>query len=405
MHSSNTSFLLVLLVIVFVFDFQCIFTNGELIAEKWDLDGDPQQYTEDDMTFYLTYDVHDSITAANIVGEFRELTCAEEGRMLTEVDGIVEWGSDIPTPGKGSLYFRYDVDLFRSNSNIFNEESGFHLCVTYILQTTDGSSRVNEKYLDVILSLDSDAGFSWEMSDPGVDENGDPIILDTHNFSRSWGIEVYLCDAASPSVPLTDMAYYQGSVVSVCITPGVDSLSQGLVMEKVESFVWNRGDVQQSAVEDGLAAANLLTVYDCSPGALYCTISSVLAADFYYSRRNLRSALHPQLRPASIDGTTQINRDLLESVTAVGSGQAKMMYADGSSRHLDTEQGRDLQSASETADLEIPANLLIVDDKFRLFRDKESVSSGASSVRSGRTLIFAGVAAGVLFTSGAILFA
>eukprot|EP00533_Pseudo-nitzschia_delicatissima_P012098 CAMPEP_0197273598 /NCGR_PEP_ID=MMETSP1432-20130617/11504_1 /TAXON_ID=44447 /ORGANISM="Pseudo-nitzschia delicatissima, Strain UNC1205" /LENGTH=110 /DNA_ID=CAMNT_0042739283 /DNA_START=40 /DNA_END=369 /DNA_ORIENTATION=+ len=110
------------------------------------------------------------------------------------------------------------------------------------------------------------------------------------------------------------MTYSQGSLVSVCITPGADSISVGLVMEKIESFVWDRGDDQQLAAEDSL------THYDCSPGALYCMISSIVVSDFYHSRRNLRFAIHPQLRPASIGDTAQINRDLLESVAAVGSG-------------------------------------------------------------------------------------
>ena len=122
MHSFNASFLLVLLVIIFVSDFQCMITNGaELIEGAWDILGDSHEFTED-LTFYVTFDVHDSITAVNIVGEFRELSCADEGRALTEADGILEWGSDIPTPGKGTLWFRYTAALFKSNSNIFNDE-------------------------------------------------------------------------------------------------------------------------------------------------------------------------------------------------------------------------------------------------------------------------------------------
>ena len=136
-------------------------------------------------------------------------------------------------------------------------------------------------------------------------------------------------------------------------------------------------------------------------------ISSIVVSDFYHSRRNLRFAIHPQLRPASIGDTAQINRDLLESVAAVGSGQAVMMYTYGSGRHLDIEQRRDLQSDSETADLKISVNIWMEDDKFRLFRDEESVSeiSGASSVRAGRILLIFAVC--FLFTTngGAILFA
>ena len=79
-------------------------TNGaELIEGAWDILGDSHEFIED-LTFYVTFDVHDSITAVNIVGEFRELSCADEGRALTEADGILEWGSDIPTPRKGTPY-------------------------------------------------------------------------------------------------------------------------------------------------------------------------------------------------------------------------------------------------------------------------------------------------------------
>lgn len=387
MNCSNTSFLLVLLVVI------STLTTGEgLDATKWDINGDPQSSVED-FTVSLTYDVHDSITAINIAGQFRELLCEEDGNVLTEADGLLDWGSDVSTPGKGTLWFTYDMDLFKSNSNIFDANVGFKLCVTYILRSDNGVEHVTEKTLDMVLSLESAAGMAFEMPDPDVDENGNPIIQEV-TFVHGWGIEAYLCDAASPSVPVPDMTFNQGSLISVCITPSADAIAQGVVMDRINSFVWNRGDAQQSAVENGLAAANSLTNYDCSPGALYCTISTVLKADFYFSRRNLQFALHPELRSASTD------RGLLESVKAVGSGQAVLMYGTGGSR-------RGLQESdieTDTADLEISVNIWMQNDKYRLVRVDESVSetSGASSLRAG-ILIFTAV--GVLFTNGAMLFA
>lgn len=398
MHSSirpPTSLVLVLLVIISFPDFQCMFTNGESFANRWAIEGNPQSLIENN-TYYLTFGVHDSITAANIVGEFRELSCDENGTALSAADGILEWGSNITAPGKGTLYFHYDIPLFRNNSNIFQVDqlglkAGFHLCVSYILQTADGKNTlVSRRNLDITISLEMETGLSLDIPDPGgtVGDNSNGPLRGVYDFDDGWGVEAYLCDTASPSVPLTGLTFSQGSLISVCITPTADSLSRGLLMEKIEWFVWTRGSAQQPAVEKGLAASNALTHYDCSPGALYCTISSILFADFY-SRRNLRFALHPNLRPAthpdaSPGDAVQIERDLSESVAAVGSGQATTLFSGDNDRHLMMER-RDLQSDSETSYLELSVNIRTIDDKLRLIHDDSSLSeaSGVSSVHVG----------------------
>ncbi len=415
MHSSirpPTSLVLVLLVIMSFSDFQCIFTNGESFADRWAIEDNPQSLIENN-TYYLTFGVHDSITAANIVGEFRELSCDENGTALSAADGILEWGSDITAPGKGTLYFQYDIPLFRNNSNIFQVDplglkAGFHLCVSYILQTADGSNTIiSRRNLDITISLEMETGLTLDIPDPGEagGDNGNGPVRGVYNFDDNWGVTAYLCDTESPSVPLTGMTFSQGSLISVCITPTANSISRGLLMEKIERFVWSRGYAEQPAVENGRAASNALTHYDCSPGALYCTISSVLFADFY-SRRNLRFALHPNLRPAthpgaSPDNTVQSKRDLSASIAVVGSGLATMMFSNDNGRHLVTER-RGLQSDSETSYLELSVNIRTIDDKLRLIQDDDSLSetSGVSSVRVG--LLFSAIG---LLINGAIVFA
>merc|ERR1712196_366838 len=85
--------------------------------------------------------------------------------------------------------------------------------------------------------------------------------------------------------PVADAAaaLNQGSLITVCIKPDADGISDGIKMRTVDSFEWTRDATTQTAIESGVAAGNLLTSFDeaSCEGGDYCQFSSILFAAFY----------------------------------------------------------------------------------------------------------------------------
>ena len=379
MHSFRSSFLFTLFLVISCSNVQqdsLLFSNAETLADKWEIGVATTLIVGN--TAWLTFDVHESITQANIEGTIRESRCDENGREFGDpADGIWNIRTEVATPGKGSLVFDYDFNTLRNNSNIFlsnytdeGQEAFFRLCGYFVLKT--GNMTANFRDVDFTINSNFTTSIYFQIPYVGASDkrNGKTTVEESHS------VVSYLCDPTFPSIPLSNVTYLQGSLISVCVTPSVESVAEGLVMRQVDWFEWKRDATEQPAIESGLPATNSLTHYDCDPGSLYCIFSTILFADFYLpARRNLRIAK---------DGGGRITRELAAR-TIVGSGQATMMFA-GSGRQLDKD-GRALQSSDETSSMNLSVNIQTVNDESSF----GETAASASSTRVERFLFVIGL--------------
>lgn len=101
--------------------------------------------------------------------------------------------------------------------------------------------------------------------------------------------------------PEASASYFnQGALITVCVAPDNAAWQDGIRMNGLNFFNWQRSDlattspnlantgpILQPAVANGAASPNGLTSYapaTCNGGQPYCTFSSILFADFYISR-------------------------------------------------------------------------------------------------------------------------
>ncbi len=379
MHSFISSFLFTLFLVISCSNVQqdsLLFSNAETLADKWGIGVATTLIVGN--TAWLTFDVHESITQDNIEGTIRESRCDENGREFGEpADGIWNIRTEVATPGKGSIVFDYDSTTLRNNSNIFEsnytdegQEALFRLCGYFVLKT--GNRTANFRDVDFTINSNFTTSIYFEIPSVGASDKSNG----KSTFQESHTVVSYLCDPKFPSIPLSNVTYSQGSLISVCATPSVESVAEGLVMRQVDWFEWKCDSTEQSAIESGLPATNSLTHYDCAQGSLYCIFSTILFADFFLpARRNLRKVK---------DGGDRIARELAAS-TVVGSGQATMMFA-GSGRQLDKD-GRALQSTDETSSINLSVNIQTLDDE-NSFRE---TAASASSTRVERFLFVIGL--------------
>jgi len=84
-------------------------------------------------------------------------------------------------------------------------------------------------------------------------------------------------------------AFNQGSLITVCVLPDTTAYGEGIRMNGLTTFNWNRPTPvnTQEAIVGSAPSGNYLTSYihaDCIGGKDYCKFSSVLFADFFRSK-------------------------------------------------------------------------------------------------------------------------
>jgi hypothetical protein len=270
--------------LVFTSDFVAILTYGQTMSEKWAFADDPiTTFNAQTNTFTMKFDVDDSVTQANVAATIWEKGCMEEGNQLIAVDGIEGITTAVDTLGEGSLAFAINTETLVQNSNVFTallteNSAEMKICTRFMLQTDDGSFEVN--FIETIITIifDLTAGFEVEGFAVTVVEKNDPSAA---TFLEAYNVVAYLCNPAVPSEELTALTFNQGSVISVCLSPTVEALADGLLIETIDSFNWVRGFIEQPAIENSVQAANQLTNFVCAPGSIYCAFSSILYAEFY----------------------------------------------------------------------------------------------------------------------------
>eukprot|EP00536_Pseudo-nitzschia_multiseries_P009293 jgi/Psemu1/288357/fgenesh1_pg.256_\ len=100
---------------------------------------------------------------------------------------------------------------------------------------------------------------------------------------KSYAVEAFLCDPSTGTNIAPSTTYSQGSLVSACVRPDAEARNDGVVMDRIDSFTWKKVDtgVEQPAVVDGSVDANILSEYFCAADNSYCSVTSILLAEFF----------------------------------------------------------------------------------------------------------------------------
>merc|ERR1712014_171239 len=188
-----------------------------------------------------------------------------------------------------------DVNTITSNTDVYSETNAEGLvgarivfCVRFGLNTL-GDSPVEANLLESVVTLNVDLSAGFAIDDINVTPK-DQLI---NTAAQAYTVEGYMCNPGTDT-PVADAttALNQGSLITVCIKPDADGISDGIKMRTVDSFEWTRDSTTQTAIESGLAAGNLLTSFDetACEGGDYCQFSSILFAAFYATEGQVSGA-------------------------------------------------------------------------------------------------------------------
>ena len=274
------------------------------LAEKWSI-ADPV-FTNVGMDFTFDYSVSNFVDAGQAYYEVYDSSgCSGEGGNIVAT-GIIT--SDLIDVAAGSetnpASFDIDAKTVRvpigiddnsiaGNAAIYTETDTDGIigativyCVRLGLKTL-GDSPLEVNFLESVVTLTVDLSSGFTIDDINVQ----PKYLPANTATQTYTVEGYMCVPGSDAaVADATAALSQGSFITVCIKPDAAGIADGIKMRSVDSFEWTRELITQAAVESGIAADNLLTIYDptACAGGDYCQLSSILFAAFYATAGQVR---------------------------------------------------------------------------------------------------------------------
>jgi hypothetical protein len=157
------------------------------------------------------------------------------------------------------------------------------------------------------------ANFSLGKSKIGPKERESKAADDTDDYRA----EAYTCDPNSHD-RVSINAFQQGDLFTICIELDERAIEDGISLVGVDSFNWHKKkelgnldyDHNQVAIEDGAAARNGYTLYDCAPGSTLCFFQSMLMADFFWSAGVVAgSGIITVVADSAPDGTRNLERE------------------------------------------------------------------------------------------------
>mmetsp|Transcript_11793 Transcript_11793/g.24948 ORF Transcript_11793/g.24948 Transcript_11793/m.24948 type:complete len:749 (-) Transcript_11793:183-2429(-) len=259
------------------------------LLSKWTLSNPATtNFVDATNTFTMTYDVDNSIIGTNTVGEFYQNGCKEENKALGSTTGIKDVVTNVYTPGTATLSFYFDVDALSQNNEVViydGEEAAatMEICVRFMLMTEDQNTEVNFIESIIKMTFDLTAGFRLEAF------NVSPKLLDVSKGDKSYGADAFLCNPDTGEIYESNI-FTQGKIISVCVKPNQEAIDDGLFLKSIDSFSWTREAVNQLAIVAGSQADDGLTLYTCGSGSEFCTLSTLLYADFYKTTKPPSSA-------------------------------------------------------------------------------------------------------------------
>lgn len=294
-------------------------SSGYSLAQKWNLEDPAFNYT--DKTFQLTYLFSDFIGAADQTKPTLYLfDCKDESKNEDNKYGgdalALKATNGAISPSGASNYTKNKQELVEvelkpaklveaKESDIFNDSdpdsATVKFCLRFSLCTADcalveGGNAYEVNFLESQITLDVSLKGTFEVK--GISVEPKDKIKRTAN--QEYKLRAFQCDGKDPATTRgieytagTEPSFAQGDVITVCVQPENDALSDNIYMKEVEKFEYElvaeaadvNQDVKQLAIdttssnERGMMYG--LSEIDECRGTRACVIKTILFATFY----------------------------------------------------------------------------------------------------------------------------
>ena len=351
-----------------------------IVALRWAIQNPPTVDYEQ-LQFDIHFTVSDYIQADKHVRYdiYSSIDCGDVNDLITNND-IMETSvtEDDTTPGMGidpnsqrivtisnSLV---TTNITQSNSYTSQGEGTADAfishCVRFSLWNGEGpndpnSTEINHQATSIKLSLD--------FTDEDFSINGQNVEAKERSIETTedeFFVQAFVCnDIGQPPGDVVPMR--QGELVRVCIEPTEQAKEVGFRMRNIDSFTFNQDTVSQDAVQNEIAAPNLLTELTCNPGSEQCSFSTLLFADFYIN--------NPQ---GNVAGT---------GIATLQWGYTANRLLQQQQQQQQEEEERWLQKRSSSKAIQLPIFAILAEnerERYYVSSNKPS-SSSSSSTRTG----------------------
>ncbi|VEU44389.1 unnamed protein product [Pseudo-nitzschia multistriata] len=179
-----------------------------------------------------------------------------------------------------------------------------HMCLRYgIGKTVTGFYEIN--FIETLIEVKYDLTAGFSVDGFSVAPKNREVVTE---IKSDYTLEAYLCNPASTDTPedfngntyvwptadpqAAGTAFNQGALIKICIKPIGQTRIDGLYLEGITSYTWKLYDEPGTSeitgvtqgIDDGLSYMSCFDVNgsDSGNGPFdYCTIESILYADFY----------------------------------------------------------------------------------------------------------------------------
>jgi hypothetical protein len=102
---------------------------------------------------------------------------------------------------------------------------------------------------------------------------------------EKYGAEAFECDLEDNPIVDSQTNTNQGDTIRVCVRPDAVAREFGVVIKSINSFLLQRGDVEQDVITPNeVVESKETTEYRCTSGQPLCSFTTVVNNDFYYSK-------------------------------------------------------------------------------------------------------------------------
>jgi len=137
-----------------------------------------------------------------------------------------------------------------------------------------GSDAQEVNFMETIVTIKLSMDGTFSIDDIGVE----PKKQSGTETEKKYTVGAALCEGFSPP-------FKQGEILQVCIVPDGDAISDGVVLNALQSFTWTRQGVndQMACCKDGTPSLefNALSSVEVAPDGSYIKVASVLYATFF----------------------------------------------------------------------------------------------------------------------------
>jgi len=270
-------------------------------ADKWAVAEPAYTWTPENNMGELDYDISTAMVDENANVVIYDGECGVGGNVQTagflttitgignETDGI--GGENFLVDGKTAevdivldLPTLAESDLYAEDPNSETKRAAIIFCIRFSLETTTAPSlEVNFLENVITLNIDLQAGFTVDAFDVAPKEKIEATATQTYEVDAKRCIGTG-ATAEDKKADAAKDVYNQGDLITVCVFPGAEALSDGLNMDSILDFTWYRSlpvYIEQPAIQASQKETAIgLTDFDgCEP--LVCVFSSILMAQYY----------------------------------------------------------------------------------------------------------------------------